>query len=176
MIELPRRSVTRFFIPLVDVLTLLFAAFLIMQAARPPEDTEGAGPGDELDPARRLQEDRKEMQQVKKELAQERASLDALRRERRGTLHQRLAIRPLEIDGETGKLYYYAPARVEIRNAEEAAALVKRNQQELTGRELYYLILLPRQDTGYPNQEQYEAYQRWFAGVPHHFDNPRAGR
>ena len=32
MIQLPRRSVTRFFIPLVDVLTLLFCVFLIMQA------------------------------------------------------------------------------------------------------------------------------------------------
>ena len=30
MIEFPRRSVTRFFIPLIDVLTLLFCIFLLM--------------------------------------------------------------------------------------------------------------------------------------------------
>ena len=30
MIEFPKRSVTRFFIPLIDVLTLLFCIFLLM--------------------------------------------------------------------------------------------------------------------------------------------------
>ena len=30
MIQFPRRSVTRFFIPLIDVLTLLFCIFLLM--------------------------------------------------------------------------------------------------------------------------------------------------
>ena len=30
MIEMPQRSVTRFFIPLIDVLTLLFCIYLLM--------------------------------------------------------------------------------------------------------------------------------------------------
>ena len=30
MIEMPRRSVTRFFIPMIDVLTLLFCIYLLM--------------------------------------------------------------------------------------------------------------------------------------------------
>ena len=38
MIRLPRRSVTRFFIPLIDVLILLFCIFLLM-----PIVEEGAG-------------------------------------------------------------------------------------------------------------------------------------
>ena len=34
MIQLPQRSVTRFFIPLIDVLTLLFCIFLVMPLAQ----------------------------------------------------------------------------------------------------------------------------------------------
>ena len=38
MIRLPQRSVTRFFIPLIDVLTLLFCIFLVLPLAKSPED------------------------------------------------------------------------------------------------------------------------------------------
>ena len=51
MIQLPRRSVTRFFIPLIDVLTLLFCIFLLMPVIRPAEESEGepaAPPGTPL--------------------------------------------------------------------------------------------------------------------------------
>ena len=34
MLHMPRRSVTRFFIPLIDVLTLLFCVFLVMPLAK----------------------------------------------------------------------------------------------------------------------------------------------
>src|SRR6202011_3261808 len=42
MIELPRRSVTRFFIPLIDVMTLLFCIFLLMPIVE-PDTSNGAG-------------------------------------------------------------------------------------------------------------------------------------
>ena len=38
MLQMPRRSVTRFFIPLIDVLTLLFCVFLIMPLVRNPTE------------------------------------------------------------------------------------------------------------------------------------------
>ena len=42
MIELPRRSVTRFFIPLIDVLTLLFCIFLLMPVMKGKADGPGS--------------------------------------------------------------------------------------------------------------------------------------
>ena len=42
MIQMPQRSVTRFFIPLIDVLTLLFCIYLLMPIVKPAlaEDVE----------------------------------------------------------------------------------------------------------------------------------------
>ena len=42
MIQLPRRSVTRFFIPLIDVLTLLFCIFLLMPLIKATGETQNA--------------------------------------------------------------------------------------------------------------------------------------
>src|SRR6516225_3918230 len=41
MIQMPRRSVTRFFIPLIDVLILLFCIFLLMPYVKPVEGDVG---------------------------------------------------------------------------------------------------------------------------------------
>ena len=41
MIQPPHRSVTRFFIPLIDVLTLLFCIFLLMPYVKPVEAEAG---------------------------------------------------------------------------------------------------------------------------------------
>ncbi|HMF11926.1 MAG TPA: hypothetical protein VKE94_06450, partial [Gemmataceae bacterium] len=48
MIKLPRRSVTRFFIPLIDVLLLLFCIFLLMPLVKGGSETQG----DEVDAVR----------------------------------------------------------------------------------------------------------------------------
>ena len=42
MIQMPRRSVTRFFIPLIDVLTVLFGIFLLMPIVREKTEAECA--------------------------------------------------------------------------------------------------------------------------------------
>ena len=44
MIELPKRSITRFFVPLIDVLILLFCIFLLMPYVATPESTNGQPP------------------------------------------------------------------------------------------------------------------------------------
>ena len=52
MIHLPRRSVTRFFIPMIDVLTLLFCVFLLLpvfqqsQSANPDREKATLGEDD----------------------------------------------------------------------------------------------------------------------------------
>src|SRR5207245_9644794 len=98
MIQFPRRSVTRFFIPLIDVLTLLFCIFLLMPMIKETgEAQESAGTsaadltlGQEgqpnLNAAALSKEDRPESATI----AKEREALKLLRNEKIEVLQQRL--------------------------------------------------------------------------------------
>ena len=71
MIELPKRSVTRFFIPLIDVLILLFCIYLLMPIIKGPAESTAEASGDEVAPLgepekqelRRLRREVRELQQ-----------------------------------------------------------------------------------------------------------------
>ena len=84
----------------------------------------------------------------------------------------------MEIGKDDGKLYYLTGSgREEIHNQDEATSLIENHRKEArrqAGRELYYLFLYPRTPSAYPTEEQITKYQKWFHGVPHGFDNPRA--
>jgi hypothetical protein len=179
MIRLPHRSVTRFFIPLIDVLLLLFCIYLLLPIVRPPE-AGGTGEGGTLGAREREELERLRQGQPPQggSLAEsERRELERIRKEKIEALQQRLAIRVLEIDADTGRLYSYDPERVEIRNEAEAQALIERQRRAARGRDLYYLILYPRQaERPYPTERQKTQYDRWFEGVPHSFDNLRTER
>ncbi len=182
MIQFPRRSVTRFFIPLIDVLTLLFCIFLLMpmiqESDQAPESSNpstdlGLGQGDQQtpSPAAPSKEDREGS------VAKEREALERIRNEKIEVLQQRLYIRLLEIDADTGKLFYREPDGVrEIASQADALELIRRHQREAGNRELYYLFLFPRRLTGYPEQRQLEQYDRWFKSVAHGTDNPLGER
>jgi hypothetical protein len=71
MIQLPRRSVTRFFIPLIDVMTLLFCIFLLMPMFPKGENTQRL--------ERKLQDRERELKQRNRQLAELQKKLDALR-------------------------------------------------------------------------------------------------
>jgi hypothetical protein len=185
MIQMPRRSVTRFFIPLIDVLTLLFCIYLLLPIVKTPSDSAdddgladdgGSGPLTSLERLElaRLRQQAKDFRDPTAFTEAQRQELDRLRKEKLETLQQRLAIRVLEIDAATGKLFHYDPERVEIRTEGEARALIERQKREAGGRELYYLLLFPRKVTGYPEEQQIKQYKRWFEGVPFGIDNPRA--
>jgi hypothetical protein len=161
MIQLPQRSVTRFFIPLIDVLILLFCIYLLLPIVETP--AESAATDQARDPIELL-------------TASERAELERLRQQKAIALQNRLSVRVLEIDGDNGKLFYYDPDRAEIKNEAEARDLISRQKRTADGREIYYLFLYPRTLTGYPEERQMKRYNRWFADVPHGFDNPRAAR
>src|SRR5579872_5741529 len=105
MIRLPQRSVTRFFIPLIDVLTLLFCIFLVMPLAQNPEDAEAsAGQKRTLEDLRReLEQARARGSDVPAKLLKE---IDDLRKEKARALQERLALRILQVDPVTGDLYY----------------------------------------------------------------------
>jgi hypothetical protein len=181
MIQLPRRSVTRFFIPLIDVLILLFCMFLLLPLVQGPKGSAGGAtpgpeaanpPGAEARPPEPGQEDK-----AKSELERQREELKRIQQEKIDTLQKRLALRVLEIDADTGKLYYQdGDQRVEIADQGDALRLIDRHKRETAGHELYYLFLYPRRLTGYPEQKQVARYERWFEGVAHAVDNPLGAR
>ncbi|MGH9675903.1 MAG: hypothetical protein ACRD36_02275 [Candidatus Acidiferrum sp.] len=178
MIRLPQRSVTRFFIPLIDVLTLLFCIFLVMPIVSQSDlDARGEAAA-RAEEVRQLNEELDRLRQAQPDLSRRlREELERLRKEKVQALKDRLAVRVLEIDGATGKLYYRDPDRVEIRNQADARALIDRDRREhgVGQRELYYLILYPRdRNSDYPTVGQRQKYERWFDGVALAFDVPGA--
>jgi len=171
MIEPPKRSVTRFFIPLIDVLTLLFCVFLVMPLARPNDESGTPLPktGEEL--VRENDRARERIRQLQDELKSV--------REKQGlTLQERVAIRVLEIDGQTGELYYHAPEKRQLREQADAQSLIENDRRALavSKKELLYIILFPRdRDSDRPTGEQRERYERWFREVQVRFDRPGDG-
>jgi hypothetical protein len=167
---MPRRSVTRFFIPLIDVLILMFCIFLLMPFVK--ATGEGNESGDVPKPAltpeiKDVAELNKQLDQAKKDLARTQRDLERLEKEKANVL-RKLVIRPLEIDKETGRLYYYDDdQRVEIRNETDARRLISAEQDRILksgGGELYFLFQRPR-DSAYPLGKQRSEYERWFQGV-----------
>jgi hypothetical protein len=177
MIEMPTRSITRFFIPMIDVLTLLFCIYLLMPMVSEPGESESA---------RREREDK--LRYLEAELARQGktgeefdpvklAQLEKLRIQNAEALKNRLSVRVLEIDALDGKLYYRGGKgeRIEVANQADALALVKEDQRR-TGsekRELYYLILYPRDPkSAFPTVGQKRDYDAWFTGVALGYDVP----
>jgi hypothetical protein len=178
MIQLPRRSVTRFFIPLIDVLTLLFCIFLLMPIVKPSDVADQqTGPLDarEREELERLRQELRRGQSGRDANEAERQELERLRKEKIKTLQERLFIRVLEIDPDSGKLFHYDPDRVEIRTEADARSLIERQKREAANAEIYYLFLYPRRGQGFPEKKQLDQYLRWFADVAHGIDNPHAG-
>jgi hypothetical protein len=173
MIEMPRRSITRFFIPMIDVMTLLFCIYLLMPIAKDP-----AAPEDLAEMAARLKSEIEPAQgdpneQLLLRLREELAKLQKLNAE---ALQQRLAVRVLEIDGKTGQLFYRDPDPIEITGPADARRLIARDREfHGSARELYYLILCPRDRTsGFPTREDRRNFALWFEGVALSYDEPGA--
>jgi hypothetical protein len=174
MIRPPARSITRFFVPLIDVLILLFCIFLLM----PFVSKEGSSPDPEgTDPstAKSPEELRQELEQLKYQMLQLTAENDRLVAAAANPAN-RMSVRVLEIDGTTGKLFAFDPEspdpRQEVRDQADAQRLIDQERRTSKGKDIFFLILYPRKRSGFPEQPQVEAYRRWFASVPHGFDNP----
>jgi hypothetical protein len=192
MIRMPRRSVTRFFIPLVDVMILLFSMFLLMPIVQKSQEGTAGDPeqlladlrADKVSLERELQRRTQELQLLQRlqrpqeEVRKALEELERLRKEKIKVLKERLAIRVLEIDPKDGSLVYYEgdpPRRHVIDSQETAAALIRRQEREAAPRELYYLFLFPRVDSAYPEEGQFARYKTWFRSVPFGIDVPGAG-
>jgi hypothetical protein len=172
VIRPPHRSVTRFFIPLIDVLTLLFCIFLLMPYVKPvdgeaPDPAAAGRPGAVTAP----EPSAGDAAALNREVEELRRERDRLQEQREQVL-SRLVIHVLEIDRGTGRLYDYDPERVEVADQADAQALIDRERRRVGGRELYFLILYPRGSSGFPLRRQVAAYDKWFRDVPHGFDSP----
>ena len=116
MITPPRRAVTRFFIPLIDVLILLFCIFLLMPfvSGTPAPEAPETKAEPKKDP---LPENVKDLQ---RELAEARDRLKRMEQTAQSRLTDRLVVRVLHTDRRDGTLYYFDPDRQEIRTEADA--------------------------------------------------------
>lgn len=177
MVEMPQRSVTRFFIPLIDVLTLLFCVFLVTPLAQPAsEEGKPLPEGGQLTHEELVQQNQEDRQRLRALETQ----LEQLRDRLKDPIGERIALRVLEIDPDTGRLYYRdrqnpTADRIEIRNAADALALIEHDRMRLgvEQRELVYVVLYPRdRSSDRPTVRQREQYESWFRGVQVRFDRP----
>ena len=174
MIALPRRSVTRFFIPLIDVLILLFCIFLLMPFVNAPASPT-PDPDAKPAPTPELSTDVKELQKQLTDAARERDEAKRRLERYQKDRAERLVVRVLEIDPDSGKLVYYAPGRQEVASQAQAEQLVSYQKRLAGEKDVYFLILYPRRASRHPLEPDLEAYRNWFKDVPYGFDIPRAG-
>ncbi len=179
MIQMPRRSVTRFFIPLIDVLLLMFGVFLLMPMVaeedlekRREEAVERGASADALQQA--LQERLHELYKLE-ELRPELERVDELKKEIQHlrnlaqlSLQQSLTVKVIETDPKTGEIFYYDPSRaaqplVLIPDAKAAHELIEQHRKDAGMRNLYYQFL--RRRGPYPTIAQGREYRAWFKDV-----------
>lgn len=173
MLDMPRRSVTRFFIPLIDVLTLLFCVFLVMPMAK---GTMQSAESSEEEEIKRL---RAEVERLKSLGAEEperiRKELEELRSAKAAVLKDRIVPRILEIDGNNGKLYYQgAKGRVELTGPESVRDLIEMDRRRLGDKsEVVYILQYPRDaNSDYPTLADEERFKTWLKDVPLRSDAP----
>lgn len=188
MIKMPQRSVTRFFIPLIDVLLLLFVIFLLMPLANEDDLNKSKEASQNLSEdvdalEQELQEMRDRLQRYR-ELEPKLAELQRLQEElarmkavAKKQLQERAAFQVIDVDGKTGSIYFYDPSqdanpRSPIDTEATAEKLIERHKRENPGRDLYYFFLYPRPDTGYPTVTQERKYAGWFKSVANSLKEP----
>jgi hypothetical protein len=164
MIRPPQRSVTRFFIPLLDVLTLLFCVFLLMPMYK-RSDAEKEKKIDTLTTRiRKLEQDVREKDR----------RIASLSKAPTEALQARLAPHVLELDPTNGHLLARDPDSAQPRDLTEKDVrdLIERDRRRLgDGKQLAYIIYLRDRSTSlFPTKEQSEMYRRWFNKVPLLFD------
>lgn len=183
MIHMPKRSVTRYFIPLIDVLLLLFCIFLLMPVADEKQKDKLLEKNESLQGE--LETAASENERMAADLNQYAANisklndiqklldeLDRLKELNRKNLQQRAAFHVIDVDGKNGTISYYdrnkaeAKARIPIDNEKAAKELIDRHKKESEKRELYYYFFYPRPASDdFPTATQEKNYKKWFGSV-----------
>jgi DNA repair exonuclease SbcCD ATPase subunit len=181
MIRMPQRSVTRFFIPLIDVLMLLFVIFLLMPLSSEEELQRNQETSknlvEDVDALEReIQALRDQLQRYRalepklKELEDLQARLERLEKASKKNLQERVAFHILDIDPKDGSLSYFdAVSEKQPKQPLDTEAavreLIDRLKRENPGREPYYYFRWPSFNSPYPTLAQQRLYARWFQAV-----------
>lgn len=175
MIERPKRAVTRFFIPLIDVLILLFCIFLLMPFMNQPGSAE---------PTTKQPEDKKDAtpEELKREIAGLRLELSkALKdirqlQEERTNPAEKVAPFILEIEPSLGHLMYYSAGKaVRIKDQRDAQEVIDQHKRRIgIGKDPLFIIMMPRQVSGHPTAPELAEYRSWFKDVPFKENDPLA--
>jgi len=167
VINRPTRSVTRFFIPLIDVLILLFCMFLLLPVVSEQKRSEE----EEKKTADPTSVER-ELQAVKAELDRARKDVAQLQAERKNPA-DRYSICVLDIDPKDGSLIYYRNGKPQLVTDPRSAQDVIDTHKLLTPeRDPYFVILMPRVLSGFPSGPQVRQFRNWFRDVPLRIDSP----
>jgi hypothetical protein len=170
MIERPKRAVTRFFIPLIDVLILLFCIFLLMPFMDVPTSADG---GEAQKTLLTRDEMRKEIDSLRINLDKTRRELKKLETERQNPA-DKFSVCLLDIDPSNGKLFYYREGKhLEIEDQRAAEEVIDEHKRRAgVEKDPLFVVLLPRVKSGFPSLSELRKYQNWFKEVPHRFDSP----
>lgn len=189
MIHMPRRSVTRFFIPLIDVLILLFCIFLLLeynseakyneqsidveyQALDEKQNIDAlAGVTKELLALKEKLQQLEDLNPQAADLLRAREEMEKLKKEierlKSIKLQDRAAFRIIDIKSTDGTISWYDENNPDqpyaIPDAKAAQSLIDKHAQEAKGREVYYYFMPPRPLKGYPTAGQNKMYKAWFA-------------
>lgn len=163
MIQLPKRSVTRFFIPLIDVLILLFASFFFFPWwVRRYSDSSLKTNADTIEKLKTADSTTQLLKEIEK-----------LRAERTEAFKGSVFSRVLEIDSSNGELFFRNPDKSILKNKDDVTSLINQDKLASKGKELFYMVLYPRDlDSSYPTRGQRENYERWLNGIVWSFDFP----
>jgi hypothetical protein len=175
VIERPRRAVTRFFIPLIDVLILLFCIFLLMPFISQPGSAE---------PSSKQPEEKKEMtpEEMKREIANLRLELSkALKdirqlQEERTNPAEKVVPFVLEIEPTHGHLMYYSGGKARrVNDQRDAQEIIDQHKRRIgIGKDPLFIFMMPRQSSIWPTGAQMTEYRSWFRDVPIQENNPFA--
>ncbi len=181
MMHMPRRNVTRFFIPLIDVLILLFCIFLLMEfnsGAEADMQTEKVAEQTETmeDLSGQLNRRIKELQKFEElrpqlvELEKLREEVDRLRNQAQRNMQQQAYVRIIDFSAKDGSISFFDNGNlknpiIQIANIKSAQGLIDRHKTEAGKREVYYFFMYPRQPTIYPTAKNKEEYRGWFKNV-----------
>ena len=172
MLQTPRRSVTRFFIPLIDVLTLLFCVFLVMPLAKGTGEDASATPGEDV---KRLQAELDRLHGMGADEPERiRKELEELRQAKIEVLKDRIVPRILGIDDRDGKLYFQDAdkGRFDITGPAAARELIERDRRRFGSKaEMVYVLQPPRDpNSDFPTLADVDRFKDWFKDVPFRLD------
>lgn len=171
MIQLPERAVTRFFVPLIDVLILLFCIFLLLPFVSAPADTKSAA-----DAPVELEALRERLKKTEDALDKERD-----RAKNPTAAAQETTVWLIDINEKTGAMTHAAldgppGARSPIASPADASNFILRTKAQTNRRQVKYVFVCPRTPSGYPDKATLANIAKWFAGEAVTIDNPFAPR